>query len=278
MNKSLLIVYHSGAGSTKTIAEIYCCLLENLCTDHQIHLTPISDKGAFQNIQEYDLIILGFPTYHSEPPASMKEFAEEMPPMNTPQKLFLFTTYGLYPANSLRIIGKQLKKKNYLLCGTAGYRGPATDAALLLPKISPLLVFGKKTASRLVDDLLEIKHCLEGGKVNESMPRFKLYSLLNYPNQYFGKRVKHKLQVAAEDCIHCQQCIKGCFRDCWKPGNAAPIFDPTHCEHCFRCIHHCPESAIILSRKTKTRVKLTPSFYSNKKELLLAKIHKMIKE
>ncbi len=272
MNKSILIVYHSGAGSTKTIAELYCQLLADLCPEYQIHLELISPEVVCENVQNHDVIIMGFPTYHGEPPASMRQFAEKMPTMRAPKKLFLFTTYGLYPANSLRILGKQLKKKHFVLCGTAGYRAPATDAALLLPKIPPLLDFEKNTAAKLLNDLRHIRKCLDGEGIKEAMPRFKAYAILNYPNQYLGKRAKHTLKVVADDCIQCQRCIDGCLLKCWQPGKQVPLFDGTYCEHCFRCIHHCPGNAIVLSRKTQARVKLTPSFYADKKNVLMEQL------
>lgn len=266
--KRVLILYHSGAGSTKTIAEIYREKLKDLSPD----LMPLTLPFPYEILGYYDLIILGFPTYHGEAPHSMVQFVEKMPSSEPQKAAFLFTTYGLYPANSLYHLGKKLKEKNYALSFTAGYRAPATDAALLLPPMKPLFRYGKKTSKKLKTHLNHIRKCIVSSQVVEVNPRFRLHALLNYPNQYFGKRVTHQLMVNDTLCVQCNRCVHQCILKCWHRGSSSlvPVYDNTHCEYCFKCVHHCPSNAIMLSSKTKERPKLNQAFYQKRKEALLS--------
>ena len=266
--KRVLILYHSGAGSTKTIAEVYRETLHDLSPD----LIPITLPFPYEILHQYDLFIFGFPTYHGEAPSSVVQFVESMPSFDPQKAVFLFTTYGLYPANALYHLGKMLQEKNLSLSYTSGYRAPATDAALLLPPIKPLFRYDKNTVKKLSTHLEQIRKCIESSRVVEIKPRFRLHALLNYPNQYFGKRVKHKLSVDNTMCVHCNRCVDQCILTCWQRGSSSlvPVYDNTHCEFCFKCVHHCPANAIMLSSKTKRRPKFNQVFYQKRKDELLS--------
>lgn len=109
MSKNILILYHSGAGSTKALAEIYS---EKLGKYHQTDIEPISLEYDYKKLLEYDFLILGFPTYHCEPSLSMTEFIDNMPKFETEIRGFAFTTCGLYSVNTMRIFVKRALRKN----------------------------------------------------------------------------------------------------------------------------------------------------------------------
>ena len=165
-----------------------------------------------------------------------------------------------------------LQEKSLSLSYTSGYRAPATDAALLLPPIKPLFRYDKNTVKKLSTHLEQIRKCIESSRVVEIKPRFRLHALVNYPNQYFGKRVKHKLSVDHTMCVHCNRCVDQCILTCWQRGSSSlvPVYDNTHCEFCFKCVHHCPANAIMLSSKTKRRPKFNQVFYQKRKDELLS--------
>ena len=107
-NPKVIILYHSGAGSTKTIAEIFykrltsvfSCDIENIYFDYN-----------FDKLYYYDFMIFGFPTYHCEPSKSMMNFLRKMPKFSEVKNAFVFTTYGLYSGNTERIFIKYCKDK-----------------------------------------------------------------------------------------------------------------------------------------------------------------------
>ena len=109
--KKTLIIYHSGSGSTKTVSQV---LREKLSKSFKTKLLEVNLKFNYQILLDYDFIVFGFPTYHCEPSTTMMDFLKQMPVFNKPLKSFIFTTFGLYPGNSLRIFIKLIITENNL--------------------------------------------------------------------------------------------------------------------------------------------------------------------
>lgn len=264
----VLILYHSGAGSTKALAEIYYEKLNSYLVD----ISSINLEYNYENLQAYDFFIFAFPTYHCEPSSSMMEFIKDMPVFNEIKRGFTFTTCGLYSGNTLREFIKECSLKNIELCGYSVYRSPATDGALLLPKIPIMFNYEKNIVDKIRSDINKIKEIIEADIDNIKYPPFKLYSILNYPNKVLGKAYKHNIRLLKEHCVNCNKCINNCIRHCWERGKDYPKYDINNCEFCFRCIHHCPNEAIILSAKTRKKPKLDEEFYNRLKEKIRLKL------
>ena len=109
---NISILYHSGAGNTKLISEL---LYEQLKQTHEVEVHHIDSKFNNDYLSKFDLLIFGFPTHHAAPSLSMAEFINHLDKFDHRVKSFIFTTYGLYPGNSLRILAKQLNNKNIAL-------------------------------------------------------------------------------------------------------------------------------------------------------------------
>jgi len=261
-NHRLLILYHSGAGSTKTIAEIYYKMLNSYLID----ISSINLEYDYKKLEGYELLIFAFPTYHCSPSSSMLEFIENIPVFYKPKKAFAFTTCGLYSGNALREFIKKCSSKNININGYSVYRAPATDGALLLPPIPFMFKFEKNIAYKIKEDIKKIEEFIITDKIKAKCPSFKLYTILNYPNKVLGKAYKHKLKLLKENCMNCNKCISNCIRKCWNIVGEYPEYEVEKCEFCFRCVHHCPNEAIILSEKTKTKIKLNEKFFKNLKE------------
>lgn len=266
--KKILILYHSGAGSTRTIAEIYHQLLER----HNIRMLSITDNIHSDDMMDSDFLIFAFPTYHCAPSVSMISFIERMPFFRRPIKAFVFTTYGLYSGNAIRIFAKLAKKKNIVTVSYSDYRAPATDGTLLFPPFKFMYTYENGIQKRIRYDIEQIEKLVYQDHSPEHIPSFKLYTLLNLPNKYLGKWYKPTIRIVEVHCIKCNKCINHCPHACWSSAdNGLPVFNRTNCESCYRCIHHCPKEALILSRSTIKKKKLTPDFYRQLKEVILHK-------
>ncbi len=266
--KSILILYHSGAGSTKTIAEIYYKKLYTHFTDIiSIHL-----DYDYEKLLSYDFLIFAFPTYHCSPSGSMMAFIKDMPVFEKTKKAFVFTTCGLYSGNALREFIKKCSSKNLNINGYAVYRAPATDGALLLPSIPFMFHYEKNIAYKIKEDIKKIEGMMKSDKEQSDCPPFKLYTILNYPNKILGKAFKHKLKLLRECCVKCNKCVNNCIQKCWSVTEAYPEYKIEQCEFCFRCVHHCPNGAIILSPKTRRKTKLDEKFYKNLQEKIIQKV------
>lgn len=267
-NHKLLILYHSGAGSTKTIAEIYYRMLHS----YSIDIDPINLDYDYKKLESYDLLIFAFPTYHCSPSSSIMEFIENIPVLDEPKKAFIFTTCGLYSGNSLREFIKKCSSKNINTNGYSVYRSPATDGTLLLPPIPFMFNFEKNIAYKIKEDIKRIEEIIITDTIKTQCPSFKLYTILNYPNKILGKGYRHKFKLLKENCTHCNKCVSNCIRKCWSMEGKYSKHKGENCEFCFKCIHHCPNGAIILSKKTKTKIKLNEKFFKNLKEKIVQKI------
>ena len=82
--RKILILYHSGAGSTKTIAEVYYKALYAHSTD----IASINLDYDYKRLEGYDFIIFAFPTYHCSPSCSMMDFIKNMPVLKKAKKAF----------------------------------------------------------------------------------------------------------------------------------------------------------------------------------------------
>lgn len=267
----ILILYHSGAGSTKTLAEIFYEMLRG----YSIDISSISTEYDYCKLLEYDFFILAFPTYHCEPSASMKEFIRNMPAFPQEKRAFVFTTCGLYSGNSVRVFIKECLKKNIIVCGNSAYRGPASDGSILLPSFWFMFDYEDNIVYKIKKDIEKIREIIKSNIHKVDCPAFKFYALLNFPNKVLGKAYKHNIRIMKEHCVICNKCVEICMRNCWKKGKGHPEHNLSNCEFCFKCIHHCPSNAIILSEKTMMKPKLNSKFYSTLKDRILQDFKKL---
>lgn len=158
--KKVVLIYHSGAGNTKTIASIFADTLFKKDTI-ELTLLPVEGIGG-EDIETYDYFIMGFPIYHSEPSKSMMTYLENLPVLKDKKPLFVFGTYGLYPSYGIRLFAKKALEKNFLINGYAGYRCPASDGSLLMPiRINGLLKFEKNIMDKIQNHVNLIYDCIE---------------------------------------------------------------------------------------------------------------------
>ncbi len=266
--KRILILYHSGAGGTRTIAEIY----HEKLTDYSIEISPINLKYDYEKLINNDFLIFAFPTYHCSPSKSMMEFVQKMPVFVNPKKAFVFTTYGLYSGNTIREFIKLCSSKNLYVCGYSAYRSPAADGTLLLPGLPFMYTFKKRITVKLREDINQVENIINSNNYKVQIPRFKFYSILNFPNKALGKLYKHKIYLQKDKCVKCNNCINDCIRKCWSINAGYPEFNGDNCEFCFKCIHHCPKEAIVLSSKTSGKKKLNEKFYQDYKQEIINKL------
>jgi Na+-translocating ferredoxin:NAD+ oxidoreductase RNF subunit RnfB len=179
----------------------------------------------------------------------------------------------LFSGNTERIFINACKSKNINIISSNGYKAPATDGALLMPQWKFLFKYENKISNKIKEDLRLIEKQVNSNEFTSNYSvRFKLYSLLNYPNKYFGKRFTFALSIDYQRCINCNQCVNECIRNAWINKKDNLIWVSDNCESCFKCVHHCPKEAIILSKKTVNKPKLNRDFYNPLKSKILKDI------
>jgi flavodoxin/Pyruvate/2-oxoacid:ferredoxin oxidoreductase delta subunit len=245
--KKILILYHSGVGGTKNAAEkIYSHLEEKF----DVELFSVEKFPTTNNLSEYYGFVLGFPVIHAHPSKRILLFLHNINKLSEPKPTFIFATCGLYSANALRIFAKHCVKKNFIPITNAIYRAPASDGTLLAPFISRFFTFEKDFNKKVYNDSNDFISKIEKSDYALLMPRFKLLSILNYPNKKIGQFVTFPIFTHKEKCVQCGKCLIHYPGKAFeKVINDYPVFLKKNCEKCYRCIHHCPQKALSLCKK-----------------------------
>ena len=265
-NATVLILYHSGSGSTKTIGEI---LRDTLRKNHQVELISINQPFNYEDLLKFDLIVFGFPTYNFEPSASMMTFIDEMPVLDSVKRAVVFTTCGMYSGNAVRIATTRLKEKKVFSCHNMQIKGPDSYIGLITPPKSP--TYEKNVYSKIGKLVHKIKKSLENPVEEVDIPRSKWYVPFNVPVKVYttrmtGKDIK-RMHLIEDRCKGCNMCVNGCQRRCWQETDSLPTFNNSNCEFCLRCVHNCSEQAIVFSDKMKDNPRFDNRFYKKLKKL-----------
>ncbi len=275
--KSIVIIYHSGSGSTKTISELF----KERLAEYSIDLVKAAKNYDFQQLRQYDFIMLGFPTYHCAPSTTIMDFIDKIPAAAKPMKAFVFSTCGLYGGNAVKVVIEKLFTKNIITSDYTRIVGPASDGALLFPEplsrlfsfLSYSLKYHITTKWKLDKAVSQIHRAIHSSETKLRVPLYKWYVPINDIFKYFGEKnydmYKEAIHILSNRCDNCELCVKNCVRDCLTKNDPHPVFDPKNCEFCLKCIHHCPNKAIIFSEKMKDRIRFNRKFYNQLKKKML---------
>lgn len=242
----ILILYYSGVGNTEMVAT---GVFKILTGAHEVELLSIEKLPMDISLMVYDAFVIGFPTIHSAPAKPILDFLHQIEVLQKPVPTFLFTTCGLYSANTLRIFAQKCVLKNFIPVLCKSYRCAATDGILIVPSMNIWFCHERRLDEKIQIDVRSFLGLLNQPLVAH-LPRFKFYSILNYPNKFLGQRFSPKIVVHIKNCVSCGKCVRNCPVHCIHEGSQGhPLIDNQSCIHCYRCIHHCPNRALSLSKK-----------------------------
>lgn len=246
--KTIGILYFSGAGATKKVAEL---MLASLSCNYSVDFFSLENMPKLQ-LNHYDALIIGTPVYHTAPARVVTNFFNSIHPLAKPIPAFIYNTRGLYSCNTNRILAKQLKKKNIVTIIDREYRSPASDGSLLVPAVKRFFEFERNLPAKITLDCNKFSELLQKQRKHEHIPRFRLSSILNAPNKLAGQLIIFEIHTHRDRCLRCDKCIMNCPHGAWEKGNDGyPVFLTKNCENCYRCIHHCPQMALSLSKRRK---------------------------
>ena len=239
----IIILYYSGVGNTKRIAQY---MYNYLKRRSNVDIYSIEELPTDFSFNKYSKLIIGFPTIHAEPATPMMHFVRRINARTKKLPTFVYTTYGLYSGNAIRIFCELAIVKNIIPVYTNGYRAPAIDGILLTPKIKRWHSYEKGLSIKIKNDVGQF---LNTNEDCAKIPKLKWYSVFNYPNKLIGKHTKLKIYLHENKCVKCGVCTEKCPAGaCTNDASNLPIFDITKCINCYRCIHHCPQRALSLSK------------------------------
>ena len=242
----ILILYFSGVGTTKRIAELIHSRLSQNCEADIVSI----EGNDIPNINIYDSLIIGTPTYHAAPARIVMDYFNVLPRLSNETSAFIFNTRGLCSLNTNRILAMQLQKKNIVTIMDKAYRGPASDGSIIAPFIKRFFEYEKNIKQKIDRDCSAFLELLKKGVLQGYIPRFQFGSIINAPNKAAGQLITLKIHLHKDKCTKCGKCIKLCPHKIFSADeNNYPLLNSKDCENCYRCIHHCPSLALSLSKK-----------------------------
>jgi NAD-dependent dihydropyrimidine dehydrogenase PreA subunit/menaquinone-dependent protoporphyrinogen IX oxidase len=244
--KKILLLYFSGAGATKKVAEFIGTALSKISN---VDIYSFESNVNY-NINDYDALIIGTPVYHASPSSIVTDYLKNMNPLIRTTPAYIYNTRALWSGNTNRILAKQLLTKNITTIMDKDYRTPASDGTLLVPFIKRFFEFDKNLEEKITSDCIEFSERLEEEVLQVYLPHFRLSSLINAPNKWAGHLTTFNIYLHRDKCIKCGKCTGNCPHKALKKdkGNY-PVFIKKNCENCYRCIHHCKTKALSLSKR-----------------------------
>jgi ferredoxin/flavodoxin len=262
--RRLSVLYFSGTGGTKLVAE----LLGELLSDRfACDIRGIEDPRAAESAKEGDFLVFLYPTYYLGPAPSMVEFVRKLAPGDRLKAAYILTTCELYSENSIRRMALRLKERGIIAVGSKVVHAPGSDLTLVIPGV---LIpwwyrFEKALPAKLRLAAREIAAAAEASLVRESIPWPKWYTPFT---QLFQVLVlnrfdlfRHGLRVLPERCSSCGACARLCDRGAWSMEGGRPIHSSERCELCGRCLHHCPKKAIVILKGLRDNRRLDSGLY-----------------
>lgn len=239
---TVLILYFSGTGNTKRVAEeMKAALLQRGLT---IETHSIEEKTDITKIP-YDFLIIGFPKYYEYPVLNILRYLkQELPEREKPIPSMAFCTQAGPLQTDFSAVEKILRSKNHRLNVEASF--PYANNMMIfqsfqLTEHTKLLENQeniKKQIGPLCDSLLSGKTSKEHTKTWQK-PLIHLVAVsCTKLMPAFAMRFS-----ADESCTHCGLCAKQCPVQNISMVQGNPVFQK-HCLFCMRCINSCPVNAI----------------------------------
>ena len=235
----ILFLLFSGTNNTQEIARLLAS--DFSLQGHSFEIMKIDIETPLIDLDQYDLIGLGYPIYAFNEPRFFWRYVKKLK-MNKRAKYFIFKTsgetLGLNNASSRRLI-RHLKRQKCVLLGDYHFVMPYNihfrfeDAF-----VKEIMAYNRKLSKVLVSNVLnEEKHFLKSNFVYS----FVAWIIgIQRPgatiNSYFYKA----------DMQKCTKCLR-CVRDCPTKNIAyqdGKIKFQHHCQMCMRCSFFCPTDAI----------------------------------
>jgi Pyruvate/2-oxoacid:ferredoxin oxidoreductase delta subunit len=241
-----LIYCYSTTGNTRLVADRIAAALGSQGVEIEVR-DPLTQASP-EDFGAYDVVGFGTPTMAWKPSWGFYEVLGLIPRQKKLIPCFVFCTSGGLPVNTLRIMGKSLSDKNFLVFDglevtaetnwpVARQFGEKGQGFIGSPNESDLEVvgpFAERVAKQLASKNL----------------KSKIFDLQVTPLHLMGKRAGPKelrrvmgtKRVDRKKCIQCAACAIGCAARAisLRPH---PVFS-NRCMGCWACYNNCPTEAI----------------------------------
>jgi flavodoxin/ferredoxin len=240
-------MYFSQTGGTEKIAfKIQEGILNS---DNNCDIIEMK-KTENVNLNEYDLIGIGTPTFYYREPINVKNFIQKMQKEDG-KHCFIFCTHGSVIGNTFYYMQEELSKKGYIVIGN--FDSYSASSLQFYPKIMHTIKH---------PDEIELQEALDFGKniYNVSLrvkngeidliPKFNLIDDTWWAKQSktltldILRRIFPKFEINEDICTKCFTCQENCPTDAIDIEAEPPEIQKESCIFCGYCEKSCPEGAI----------------------------------
>jgi flavodoxin/NAD-dependent dihydropyrimidine dehydrogenase PreA subunit len=244
---NVLLIYFSQTGGTETIAnKIRDGILENSNNCDIIKIKKAKDK----DLNKYDLIGIGTPTFYYREPINVKNFIQKME-KSEGKHCFLFCTHGSVIGNTFYYMEEELNKRGYLVVGT--FDSYSASSIQFYPEVMHTVNHPDdielREASDFGKNICDVSLRIENGELT-LIPKFNLIEDTWWVKQGktlipdFLRRIFPKFEINEEECTKCLTCQENCPTDAIDVEADPPEIQKEPCIFCGYCEKACPEGAI----------------------------------
>ncbi|MCL2426454.1 MAG: EFR1 family ferrodoxin [Oscillospiraceae bacterium] len=249
----MVMLYFSGTGNSKYVAELFC-----KHNDNDVECYSIEENIDFENlISAEDVIAFCYPVYMSRVPRIMRGFVAQHMHTLKGKKTIVFCTQLILSGDGTRAFTMLFPKNHINVIYTEHFFMPNNMPDVPILPIST----GKSINKYLVRANRKMESVCRD--IQNGIVRKRGYSIpsriLGMPQgaalQATEKRANRVVSIDS-DCTQCNLCIKICPMNNFSLEDEKVIHNH-NCTMCYRCINACPEKAIsvLFSGKIKRQYK-----------------------
>jgi len=243
--KKALIATFSQAGATTKIADAIAKGLS--ASEWEITFYNMAE-GQPVDLQAYDIIGIGSPTYFFQPPFLVKEFVKQLADIKD-KASFVFVLYGTHPGKCGNWIREELKHKGthdlgyFKSTGADYWHGYIKRGVMFSPDspspedLSSAEIFGENIALRFATKDL-------AAEPYDGTTPFVYQIERMAVGQPFVKALYTKAFRADENCTNCGICIQKCPTNNIIEQSDKKLNWGSDCLFCATCELSCPQNAI----------------------------------
>ena len=244
----VLIIYFSGTGNTRKVAEKYASTFAELGHDAELVTVDGLPKNKaltdefLTKLNSADLIGFGYPVHAFNAPSVMLKLAKFLPKQPNYKRCFVFNTSGeplrLNNISSIKLT-HMLKRRKYMVFSEYHYCMPYN---IIFRHTDTMAYKMWTTAEQLIP--LDVQQIVDN--VTHTLKRVHCGAFIAWVMrcEHWGVRLNGMRYQVKKECIHCQKCINVCPTYNITVKKNGKLKFGRNCLMCMRCAQLCPKDAI----------------------------------
>lgn len=244
----VLIIYFSGTGNTRKVAEKYVdCFAELGHTAEVVSVDGLPRNKTLTDefltlLNNADIVGFGYPVHAFNAPSVMLKLAKFLPKQPKAKRAFIFNTSGeplkLNNISSLKL-RSMLRRRKFAVFSEYHYCMPYN---IIFRHTDEMAYKMWNTAELLIP--LDVQQIVDGTPHVLKRVFFGSFIAWVMRCEHWGVRLNGTRYKVGENCVHCQKCINICPTHNITVKKNGQLKFGGNCLMCMRCAQLCPKNAI----------------------------------